>query len=121
MPPQSEQSSIAWITYALMTVAAWGVYGIFLQIGGDGMAGEGSMRDPAIATIARLKAFLFVGIAYFLTAVVLPFAMLWVNKSTQWNFHGQWLVVVADCRRRGLDRGVLPCCWPSAMAARHRW
>ena len=86
MPPQSEQSSIAWITYALMTVAAWGVYGIFLQIGGDGMAAGGSMRDPAIATIARLKAFLFVGIAYFLTAVVLPFAMLWFNKNTQWSF-----------------------------------
>src|SRR5208283_1010635 len=84
--PQSEQSSAAWITYALITVAAWGVYGIFLQIGGDGMAGEGNMKDPAIATVARLKAFLFVGIAYFLTAVVLPFVMLWFNKNTEWSF-----------------------------------
>jgi len=86
MPNQSDQSSVAWIAYALMTVAAWGVYGIFLQIGGDGMAAGGNMRDPAIATSARLKAFLFVGVAYFLTAVVAPFVMLWINKSTQWSF-----------------------------------
>ena len=44
MPPKSEQSSIAWIIYALMTVAAWGVYGIFLQMGQMGMKDRGSGR-----------------------------------------------------------------------------
>ncbi len=80
------QSGYSWLPYALMTVVAWGVYGIFLQIGGDGMADGGNMKDPAIATVARLKAFLFVGIAYFLTAVVLPFVMLWFNKNADWSF-----------------------------------
>ena len=77
MPPQSEQSSIAWITYALMTVAAWGVYGIFLQIGGA--AWREADERPGVA--ARYKAFLFVGIAYFLTAVWRRLALLWLQQE----------------------------------------
>jgi drug/metabolite transporter (DMT)-like permease len=78
MPPQSAQSSIAWISYALMTVAAWGVYGIFLHMGQMGM------KDPELG---RYKAFLFVGIAYFLTAVLAPLAFLWLKGAT-WSFTG---------------------------------
>ena len=36
------------------------------------------MRDPKLG---RYKAFLFVGIAYFLTAVVAPLAVLWMKKQ----------------------------------------
>lgn len=53
--------------YALLTVACWGVYGIFLH------TGTMSMQDPANG---RLKAFLIVGLAYFLTAVLAPMALL---------------------------------------------
>ena len=87
MPPQSEQSSVAWITYALMTVAAWGVYGIFLH------TGQTEMKDPALG---RYKAFLFVGIAYFLTAVLAPLVLLWM-KGADWSFTaaGSWWSLLA--------------------------
>ena len=62
-PPSSDDSSMTWLVFALLTVAAWGVYGIFLH------NGQVMMKDPENG---RYKAFLFVGIAYFLTAVVAP-------------------------------------------------
>ena len=65
-----------WLVFALMTVASWGVYGIFLHTGQMGMG------DPANG---RYKAFLFVGIAYFLTAVLAPLAMLLV-RSANWQY-----------------------------------
>lgn len=61
------QPGMAWLVYALMTVASWGLYGIFLHSGQIGMA------DPVNG---RYKAFLFVGIAYFITAVLAPLAIL---------------------------------------------
>jgi drug/metabolite transporter (DMT)-like permease len=68
--------SLAWLTYALLTVAAWGVYGIFLK------NGQLLMRDPLMG---RYKAFLFVGVAYFLTAVLAPLVFLWLKGAT-WSF-----------------------------------
>lgn len=66
------QGSMGWLVFALMTVAAWGTYGIFLHIG------QTAMADPING---RYKAFLFVGIAYFLTAVLAPIAVLLLNKA----------------------------------------
>jgi hypothetical protein len=66
---------MAWLTYALMTVASWGVYGIFLH------TGQAAMGDPVNG---RYKAFLFVGIAYFVTAVLAPLAMLLMSGAS-WN------------------------------------
>ena len=70
------QAGMGWLVFALMTVASWGVYGIFLHSGQMGMA------DPVNG---RYKAFLFVGIAYFLTAVLAPLAILTFTGS-DWNF-----------------------------------
>ena len=56
-----------WLVFSLMTVASWGVYGIFLH------KGQMLMGD---AVNGRYKAFLFVGIAYFITAVLAPLAIL---------------------------------------------
>ena len=67
---------MTWLFYALMTVASWGVYGLLLH------AGQGAMADPVNGCY---KAFLFVGIAYFLTAVLAPLAVLWLNGAG-WNF-----------------------------------
>ncbi len=67
-----------WLLFALMTVAAWGLYGVFLH------SGQSLMRDPVDG---RYKAFLFVGIAYFLTAVVAPLVLLWLRGAT-WSFSG---------------------------------
>lgn len=58
---------MAWLLYALLTVVTWGVYGILLH------TGVVSMGDPVHG---RYKAFLFVGLAYFLTAVLAPLALL---------------------------------------------
>jgi len=64
-----------WFYLALVTVACWGLYGIFLHAGQVGMADK---------ELGRYKAFLFVGIAYFLTAVLAPLLILLV-KGTDWS------------------------------------
>ncbi len=67
------QPGMGWVIFALMTVASWGVYGVFLH------NGQMAMGDPVNG---RYKAFLFVGIAYFLTAVLAPLAILLVRGAT---------------------------------------
>lgn len=62
-----------WLSFALMTVVAWGLYGVFLHTGQVGMS------DPVMG---RYKAFLFVGIAYFVTAVLAPLAILMIKGAT---------------------------------------
>jgi drug/metabolite transporter (DMT)-like permease len=56
-----------WLAFALMTVVSWGVYGVFLHTGQMGM------KD---SVNGRYMAFLYVGIAYFLVAVLGPIVML---------------------------------------------
>ena len=69
-------SGSIWLMYTLMTVLLWGVYGILLH------AGQGGMADPVDG---RYKAFLFVGLAYFLAAVLAPAAMLFL-RGASWAF-----------------------------------
>ena len=64
-----------WLAYALLTVVSWGVYGLLLH------TGQVSMGDP---NNGRYKAFLWVGIAYILVAVLAPAAVL-VAKGSDWN------------------------------------
>ncbi len=64
-----------WLVFALMTVSTWGLYGVFLH------TGQVQMGDPEYG---RYKAFLFVGIAYFLTAVLAPLMILWLQGAA-WN------------------------------------
>jgi hypothetical protein len=73
MPNGTEQSSMTWLIYALMTVLSWGVYGVFLH------TGQIAMGDPVNG---RYKAFLFVGIAYFITAVLAPLFILMINGAS---------------------------------------
>lgn len=75
-PSNVSQAGSAWLVFALMTVASWGLYGVFLH------SGQAFMKDPATG---RYKAFLFVGIAYFLIAVLAPLAVLWFKGAT-WQF-----------------------------------
>jgi hypothetical protein len=65
-----------WLIFALLTVVTWGVYGVFLH------TGQTNMADPVNG---RYKAFLFVGLAYFLTAVLAPLAVL-VFKGASWSY-----------------------------------
>lgn len=78
---------MTWLFFALLTVASWGVYGVFLH------TGQMAMSDPVNG---RYKAFLFVGIAYFITAVLAPLLVL-VAKGASWNFpvRGMWWSLVA--------------------------
>lgn len=64
---------LAWLVFSLMTVATWGLYGVFLH------TGQTSMADPVNG---RYKAFLFVGLAYFLTAVVAPLVLLFARRAS---------------------------------------
>jgi len=74
---------MTWLIWALLTVASWGVYGVLLH------AGQVSMADPVNG---RYKAFLFVGVAYFLTAVVAPLVVLKLNGAT-WSFPGRGMAL----------------------------
>lgn len=65
-----------WFYLALVTVACWGLYGIYLH------QGQVAMADKELG---RYKAFLFVGIAYFLTAVLAPLAILLMSKNMNWS------------------------------------
>ena len=73
---------MTWLIFAFMTVTSWGLYGVLLH------TGQISMSDPVHG---RYKAFLFVGIAYLLTAVIGSAIMLAVNGA-QWTFPVKGLV-----------------------------
>ena len=68
-----------WILFALLTVASWGLYGVLLH------SGQVSMGDPVNG---RYKAFFWVGIAYFLIAVLAPAGMLLAAKAS-WSMPGK--------------------------------
>src|SRR6266446_6709955 len=80
MAENSNSSGMAWLVFALLTVVSWGVYGAFLHTGQSNMS-HTSGADPSVA---RYKAFLFVGIAYFLTAVLAPLLLLML-KGAAWS------------------------------------
>ncbi len=72
----TQSQSSAWLMFSLLTVACWGLYGAFLH------SGQVGMQDPVNG---RYKAFLCVGVAYFLTAVLAPLGMLLV-RGANWSF-----------------------------------
>ena len=68
-------SAYLYLVFALCTVASWGVYGVFLHKGQIGM-GAGDEN-------ARYKAFLIVGIAYFVVAILGPAILLLVKAGPE--------------------------------------
>ncbi len=72
----SQSQHQSWLFFALITVGCWGLYGAFLH------SGQTGMQDPVNG---RYKAFLCVGIAYFLTAVLAPLAIL-IVKGASWTY-----------------------------------
>lgn len=72
----SQDPGMTWLAFALLTVVSWGVYGVFLHTGQMGM------QDPVNG---RYKAFLFVGFAYFLVAIIAPFLLL-VLSGANWHY-----------------------------------
>jgi hypothetical protein len=83
------KKTMNWLMFVLLTVVCWGLYGVFLHMGQEGMADK---------VAGRYKAFLFVGVAYFLVAVLAPLAVLMMHKGeTAWSFpaKGMWLSLLA--------------------------
>ena len=68
-------TSNPWLIFVLLTAVCWGVYGVLLH------TGQSSMGDPENG---RYKAFLWVGIAYFLVAVLAPAGIL-LYKGASWS------------------------------------
>ena len=60
-------SGFPWYAWALLTVACWGVYGVCMHTGSTNMENKEH---------GRIMAFLWVGLAYFLTAVIAPLIIL---------------------------------------------
>lgn len=73
---EMQGSGFTWLVFAVLTVIAWGVYGLFLH------SGQVAMGDPEHG---RYKAFLFVGVAYFVTAVLAPLLVL-ETSGASWSF-----------------------------------
>ena len=59
----TQGAGLSWLVFALSTVLCWGFYGVLLH------SGQIAMSDPAQG---RYKAFLLVGVAYVVTAVLAP-------------------------------------------------
>ena len=76
----TQGAGLSWLVFALSTVLCWGFYGVLLH------SGQLAMSDPAQG---RYKAFLLVGVAYFVTAVLAPLFVL-IRSGATWNFsaHG---------------------------------
>ena len=95
MNDSSASPGNTWLIYTMLTVFSWGVYGILLHKGQTLMRVPGDVAaDP---TILRYKAFLFVGVAYFLTAVLAPLFLL-MSKGQAFSGYtssGAWWSLIA--------------------------
>jgi len=80
MADNSTSPGLAWLYYALMTMVAWGVYGVILH------KGRGYMPMGAETPHAGLKAFLLVCVAYAVIGVVS--ALLLKLRGSNWSFTG---------------------------------
>ena len=80
MPPNTApNTSSSWLIFALLTVVSWGLYGILLHTGRSAMPAGAELGN------ASLKAFLWVGVAYFVVAIVGPVIVL-KSRGTDWSF-----------------------------------
>lgn len=88
MNDSPSSSHYTWLAFTLLTVVTWGVYGILLH------KGQVLMADPVNG---RYKAFLFVGIAYFLTAVLAPLLLLMIKGAafSGYTSGGNWWSLIA--------------------------
>ncbi len=82
-------TGIPWYVWALMTVICWGTYGVCMHTGSANMESKEH---------GRIMAFLWVGLAYFLTAVIAPLIILkfkggpidfWAYPTKGW----QWSLI----------------------------
>ena len=79
MADSTTASGIPWFAWALLTVICWGTYGVCMHTGSMNM----ESKDHG-----RMMAFLYVGLAYFLTAVIAPLIILKLQGGPVefWNY-----------------------------------
>lgn len=74
------------LSFALGTVLCWGIYSVMLHMGSVGMkpAGllDGKPVPPDLLSL-RMKAFLQVGIAYFIVGVIIPLVIIWMRTPSE--------------------------------------
>ena len=78
----TQGAGLSWLVFALSTVLCWGFYGVLLH------SGQIAMSDPAQG---RYKAFLLVGVAYVVTAVLAPLFVL-IRNGASWDFPAQGIL-----------------------------
>ncbi|MSU50025.1 MAG: hypothetical protein EXS37_13225 [Opitutus sp.] len=84
----------SWLTYALMTVAFSGVYGVILHLGRGAM--PGTPPNPTLeGAHAGLKAFLFVCVAYAMIGVIAGFVLKGRGSNLSFTTSGISISLVA--------------------------
>ena len=84
-----------WLTYALMTVFFWGVYGVILHKGRGAMP-EAMTKPPTVeGANAGLKAFLLVCVAYAIIGVVAGYVIKARGASFSFGFSGLSIALLA--------------------------
>jgi hypothetical protein len=70
-----------WLMFVAGAVLTWGAYVVTIDHGRNAMAGAAHGARPAIpVAVAAMRAFLFIGLAYFVLGVIVPLIYLAVNK-----------------------------------------
>ncbi len=74
------------LAFALGTVLCWGIYSVMLHMGSVGMKPlgllDGKPVPPDLLSL-RMKAFLQVGIAYFIVGVIIPLIIIWMRTPAE--------------------------------------
>lgn len=71
----------AWLMFVGGAVLTWGAYVVTIDHGRSDLAGIKRAGKPLVAPpVAAMRAFLFIGLAYFVMGVIVPAIYLWMNK-----------------------------------------
>lgn len=100
-----------YLHFALLTVVCWGTYGVCMHIGSSNMGDKEN---------GRIMAFLWVGLAYFLTAVVAPLIILKLKGGNVafWTFPAkgwQWSLIAGTLGAIGALGVPVACIWKDAF------
>jgi hypothetical protein len=77
----------SWLFFVAGAVLTWGAYVVTIDHGRSTLAGlKISPKPLAPPAVAAMRAFLFIGLAYFVLGVIVPVIYISMNKvdSTQW-------------------------------------
>ena len=70
-----------WLMFVAGAIFTWGAYVVTIDHGRNTLAGTAHGARPAVPpAVAAMRAFLFIGLAYFILGVVVPGVYLTVNK-----------------------------------------